>query len=44
MEAGEELHLLEKDEGQGDGWTRVRNPRTGIEGFVPSAYIECKWF
>ncbi|KAI6222312.1 hypothetical protein M3Y99_01515100 [Aphelenchoides fujianensis] len=44
MEAGEELHLLEKDEGQGDGWTRVRNPRTGAEGFVPTTYIECHWY
>ncbi|KAI6172955.1 hypothetical protein M3Y98_01030300 [Aphelenchoides besseyi] len=44
MEAGEELQLLERDDGQGDGWTRVRNPRTGHEGFVPTTYIECHWF
>ena len=43
MEEGEDLWLIEND--QGDGWTRVR--RTNMlasdpmpEGFVPSSYIE----
>lgn len=43
MDEGEELYVVETD--QGDGWTRVRriNP-SGVdpmpEGFVPSSYIE----
>merc|ERR1719336_2564196 len=43
MEEGEELWLIEND--QGDGWTRVRrvdaNPTDPMpEGFVPSSYID----
>jgi len=43
MEEGEELYLIEMD--QGDGWTRVRRvnhvPTDPMpEGFVPSSYIE----
>jgi len=43
MEDGEELYLIEMD--QGDGWTRVRRiqPESGDmmpEGFVPTSYIE----
>ena len=43
LEEGEELWLIETD--QGDGWTRVRrlNP-TSVdpmpEGFVPTSYLE----
>ena len=42
MEEGEELWLIEND--QGDGWTRVRrvdaNPTDPMpEGFVPSSYM-----
>ncbi|XP_054731976.1 formin-binding protein 1-like isoform X2 [Anastrepha obliqua] len=42
MNEGEELQVIEID--QGDGWTRVRraNPISGWdEGFVPTSYIEC---
>ncbi|TKR80331.1 hypothetical protein L596_014419 [Steinernema carpocapsae] len=42
MKEGEELLLLEKDEG--DGWTRVRTAGTKREGFVPTSYLECKWY
>lgn len=40
---GEELHVIELD--QGDGWTRVRritesSSWEGCEGFVPTSYIE----
>lgn len=38
---GEEMALIEKDEG--DGWTRVRHLATGKEGFVPTTYLECRW-
>ena len=43
IQDGEELYLIEMD--QGDGWTRVRRiqPETGDmmpEGFVPTSYIE----
>jgi len=41
MAEGEELHVIELD--QGDGWTRVRRMMTGNvveEGFVPTSYIE----
>ncbi|CAD5229937.1 unnamed protein product [Bursaphelenchus okinawaensis] len=43
MQAGDELYLLEKDDGQGDGWTRVRHSKTLLEGFVPTSYLECHW-
>ena len=39
---GEELLLIEKD--TGDGWTRVRKMHTMAEGFVPTSYLECKWY
>lgn len=35
---GEELHIIELD--QGDGWTRVRRQTDNEEGFVPTSYIE----
>uniref|UniRef100_A0A336MV54 CSON006392 protein n=2 Tax=Culicoides sonorensis TaxID=179676 RepID=A0A336MV54_CULSO len=35
---GEELHVIELD--QGDGWTRVRRMNEWTEGFVPTTYIE----
>lgn len=41
MAEGEELHVIELD--QGDGWTRVRRIMSGNlveEGFVPTSYIE----
>lgn len=41
MAEGEELHVIELD--QGDGWTRVRRMAgTNMieEGFVPTSYIE----
>lgn len=41
MAEGEELHVIELD--QGDGWTRVRRMMSGStieEGFVPTSYIE----
>ena len=41
MGEGEELHVIELD--QGDGWTRVRRIAIGSaieEGFVPTSYIE----
>jgi formin-binding protein 1 len=41
MAEGEELHVIELD--QGDGWTRVRRIMHGSaveEGFVPTSYIE----
>lgn len=41
MAEGEELHVIELD--QGDGWTRVRRIAIGSpveEGFVPTSYIE----
>ncbi|CRK99047.1 CLUMA_CG012111, isoform B [Clunio marinus] len=45
MAEGEELHVIELD--QGDGWTRVRRMMTGNileEGFVPTSYIESTLF
>ncbi|VDO46600.1 unnamed protein product [Haemonchus placei] len=42
MQEGEELLLIERDEG--DGWTRVRRLASSVEGFVPSSYLQCKWF
>ncbi|XP_049544870.1 formin-binding protein 1-like isoform X4 [Anopheles darlingi] len=41
MSEGEELQVIEVD--QGDGWTRVRrfSSRGWEEGFVPTSYIEC---
>ncbi|XP_052860626.1 formin-binding protein 1-like isoform X2 [Anopheles cruzii] len=41
MSEGEELQVIEVD--QGDGWTRVRRFSTKgwEEGFVPTSYIEC---
>lgn len=41
MAEGEELHVIELD--QGDGWTRVRRMAGSNiieEGFVPTTYIE----
>ncbi|GFG34405.1 hypothetical protein Cfor_07669, partial [Coptotermes formosanus] len=38
MHDGEELHIIELD--QGDGWTRVRRQIDMEEGFVPTSYIE----
>lgn len=38
MEEGEELEVVELD--QGDGWTRVRKVASEEEGFVPTSYIE----
>lgn len=37
MDCGERLLVLETD--AGDGWTRVRRPKTREEGFVPTTYI-----
>lgn len=42
MYDGEELHIIELD--QGDGWTRVRRQGDTEEGFVPTSYIECTVF
>uniref|UniRef100_A0A158PCJ7 SH3 domain-containing protein n=1 Tax=Angiostrongylus cantonensis TaxID=6313 RepID=A0A158PCJ7_ANGCA len=42
MRDGEELLLIEKDEG--DGWTRVRRIASSVEGFVPTSYLQCKWY
>uniref|UniRef100_A0A0N4V290 SH3 domain-containing protein n=1 Tax=Enterobius vermicularis TaxID=51028 RepID=A0A0N4V290_ENTVE len=42
MIEGDEMALIERDEG--DGWTRVRNLATGKEGFVPTTYLECRWY
>ncbi|PSN47163.1 Formin-binding-like protein 1 [Blattella germanica] len=42
MHDGEELHIIELD--QGDGWTRVRRQIDMEEGFVPTSYIECTLF
>ncbi|XP_034234292.1 formin-binding protein 1-like isoform X1 [Thrips palmi] len=42
MYDGEELHIIELD--QGDGWTRVRRQGDTEEGFVPTSYIECTLF
>uniref|UniRef100_A0A182MA42 SH3 domain-containing protein n=2 Tax=Myzomyia TaxID=59140 RepID=A0A182MA42_9DIPT len=41
MSEGEELQVIEVD--QGDGWTRVRrfSSKGWEEGFVPTSYIEC---
>lgn len=38
IKEGEELHVIELD--QGDGWTRVRRLNEWVEGFVPTTYIE----
>lgn len=42
MREGDEMILLEKDEG--DGWTRVRNTQTQVDGFVPTSYLNCRWY
>lgn len=42
MEEGDEMILLERDEG--DGWTRVRHVSSAREGFVPTSYLQCKWY
>ncbi|KAF7637541.1 hypothetical protein Mgra_00003057 [Meloidogyne graminicola] len=42
MNEGDELLLLERD--MGDGWTRVRHRISNSEGFVPTSYLECKWY
>ncbi|CAB3400810.1 unnamed protein product [Caenorhabditis bovis] len=41
IDAGEELLLIEKDEG--DGWTRVRKTDNSMDGFVPSSYLKVTW-
>lgn len=41
MEEGEEMYVLEQD--QGDGWTRVRK-NDNSEGFVPTSYIQCHFY
>lgn len=48
MKEGDEMVLLERDEG--DGWTRVRLINKGagdvlpMEGFVPTTYLHCRWY
>uniref|UniRef100_A0A1I7YS10 SH3 domain-containing protein n=1 Tax=Steinernema glaseri TaxID=37863 RepID=A0A1I7YS10_9BILA len=42
IKEGDEMLLLERDEG--DGWTRVRTMSTKREGFVPTSYLDCKWY
>ncbi|ETN77599.1 SH3 domain protein [Necator americanus] len=42
IQEGEELLLIERDEG--DGWTRVRRIDSSTEGFVPSSYLQSKWY
>ncbi|CAG9536888.1 unnamed protein product [Cercopithifilaria johnstoni] len=42
MEEGDEMILLERDEG--DGWTRVRHVSSAREGFVPTSYLQCRWY
>jgi hypothetical protein len=42
MTDGEEMLLVERDEG--DGWTRIRKLNSSIEGFVPTSYLECKFY
>lgn len=39
---GDEMLLIERDEG--DGWTRVRCLNSDQEGFVPTSYLDCKWY
>lgn len=41
MAEGEELQVIEMD--QGDGWTKVRRITDVdcVEGFVPTNYIDC---
>ncbi|XP_033733298.1 formin-binding protein 1-like isoform X4 [Pecten maximus] len=41
MEEGEEMAVIEQD--QGDGWTRVRR-KDDSEGFVPTSYIQCHFY
>lgn len=41
MAAGEQFSIVEAD--QGDGWTRVRRSN-GDEGFVPTTYVECRFY
>uniref|UniRef100_A0AC34QR14 Formin-binding protein 1-like n=1 Tax=Panagrolaimus sp. JU765 TaxID=591449 RepID=A0AC34QR14_9BILA len=42
MKEGDEMLLLEKDEG--DGWTRIRHLTAKVEGFVPTSYLNCQWY
>jgi len=42
MKEGDDMLLLEKDEG--DGWTRIRHLATKVEGFVPTSYLHCQWY
>lgn len=48
MKEGDEMVLLERDEG--DGWTRVRLVASAagdappMEGFVPTTYLQCRWY
>ena len=37
MEEGDRFLVLEADD---DGWTMVRRILDGVEGFVPTSYIE----
>uniref|UniRef100_A0A0K0FY70 Formin-binding protein 1-like n=1 Tax=Strongyloides venezuelensis TaxID=75913 RepID=A0A0K0FY70_STRVS len=41
LKEGEELFILEKDEG--DGWTRIRAKTGDKEGFVPTTYLQCTY-
>uniref|UniRef100_A0A0N4ZJB8 SH3 domain-containing protein n=1 Tax=Parastrongyloides trichosuri TaxID=131310 RepID=A0A0N4ZJB8_PARTI len=41
LKEGEELLILEKDEG--DGWTRIKNKTGEREGFVPTTYLRCTY-
>lgn len=47
LREGDELLLVERDEG--DGWTRVRQiggcgDSPAVEGFVPTSYLQCRWY
>ncbi|KAI1709520.1 fes/CIP4, and EFC/F-BAR homology domain-containing protein [Ditylenchus destructor] len=42
MREGDEMLLVEKDEG--DGWTRVRHINSQSEGFVPTSYLQLRWY
>ena len=41
MNEGEVFSVVEQD--QGDGWTRVQR-KDGLEGFVPTSYIQIQWY
>lgn len=42
MKEGEEMLVMERD--AGDGWTKVRKEKSKDEGFVPTSYVECKFY